>query len=337
MKRLLFIEPTQQASPVPLIDHLTRKLCAAFRKATNPWTAAGWIGGYRGIHECICGALSSNQDYYLPNGALTNSLCVHYLALHRSEVPPDELFRVEALDCGEVEPTDVELEGPERVLARIREETERTLGPERLSVWSEWGLDSEALYRGLRGAYSEAPGHETRRDAAALREMLHSIPAEAIRLVGQVLRQRHGDPRVWGADALRLPRWKREAWVGLLDGLLRIPSGDRRDPQSPENIAEAMACYMDIFQWPEDGAAVPMLLEFAKRTSQCQDLCVIALDDISRIPGVVVPETALPALVEVAQGAAYDPGLREAVGRLLGCIGRTVGLVESGRDSTTGG
>src|SRR5262245_4444690 len=103
MKGLLFLEPTQQASPVALIDHLTRRMCAAFRKAINPSRA---IGGYRGRHECICGALSSTQDHCLPNGDLTNSLCVHYLAHHRPEVPPEELLRVEAFDGREAEPTD---------------------------------------------------------------------------------------------------------------------------------------------------------------------------------------------------------------------------------------
>src|SRR5262245_32436815 len=98
MECLLFIEPPQPSSTFPLIDPLTRKLCAALRKAT-------WKGGYRGRHECICGALSSTTDHYLPNGVLTNSLCVHYLAHHRSEVPPGELLRVGALDWGEVEPT----------------------------------------------------------------------------------------------------------------------------------------------------------------------------------------------------------------------------------------
>jgi hypothetical protein len=319
MQCLLFMEPTRHASSVPLIDRLTRKLCAAFRQATNPCAAPGVYGGCRGRHECICGALSSSHDHYLPNGDLTNSLCVHYLAHHRSEVPPDALLRVDAFDCGESEPSDEELQGPEHVLARIRENAERMIGPDWLRAWSEWGLDVEALCLALRG-FSNATGNETRRDAGALYEMLHSIPPEAIRLVEQVLRQRFGDPRVWGAGALRLPRWQRDAWVGLVDGLLRLPPGDPQEPQSSERIAEGMLCSMDIFLWPEDGSSVPTLLELAKRTGLCQDLCIGALDDISRIPGVLVPETTLPALAEVTRESAHDPQLRDVAGRLLGAV-----------------
>jgi hypothetical protein len=331
MATLLFIKPTRDASPIPLIDHLTRKLCAAFRKATDPWAAAGLIGGWMGCHECVCGALSSNKDHLLPNGALTNSLCVHYLAHHRAEVPPTELAAVEAFDCGEAEPTDEELQGPERILARVREKVEKTLGPDRLRLWTEWGLDGTALALGLRGGNSRwDPGYETREDTAALLNIISAIPTEATPLVGQVLLQRHGGPRAWVADALRVPRWSRAAWVGLLDGLLRVPPEDPLDPQSvAESVASELACHWsdrreDGYALPEEGAVVPTLLELAKNRSRCQEPLIDALDEIGRIPGVLVPETAVPALVEVAQGSQYGPGLRAAAARLLGCTGRDV-------------
>src|SRR4051812_35113021 len=107
---LLFIEPAGPATPAPVIDHITRRMCAAYRQARpSDWAA----GGY---HRCICGAMSDDHDSHLPNGDRINSLCVHYVAHHRAEVPPGQLARVEALALGEAEPTWRELHGPHPIL-----------------------------------------------------------------------------------------------------------------------------------------------------------------------------------------------------------------------------
>ena len=74
-KKLLFIEPIHSASSTPIVDHITRRMAAAFR-AARPDTE----GFYLGLHKCVCGAYSTNFNYYLPSGHLTNSLCVHYVA-----------------------------------------------------------------------------------------------------------------------------------------------------------------------------------------------------------------------------------------------------------------
>jgi len=95
---LLYIEPAQLASAEPVLDHLTRKMAAAFRKA-GP-TEGGWCG----IHECVCGAWSTSRDYRLPNGEVTNSLCVHYFPHHRPAVSLDQVARVDSLAFGEVVP-----------------------------------------------------------------------------------------------------------------------------------------------------------------------------------------------------------------------------------------
>ena len=102
---LLFIEPTQPASPMPLIDELTRKMAAAFRAAAP--SANSWLG----VHECVCGVASTNHNYILPDGRTTHSLCVHYLAHHRAEVPAKQLQEVAQLAAGELEPTERELSG----------------------------------------------------------------------------------------------------------------------------------------------------------------------------------------------------------------------------------
>ena len=102
---LLFIIPKEPATPVPILDHLTRRMCAEFRKARCSDYA------YGGVHICKCGAVSSSNDYFLSNGDLTNSLCVHYVAYHRAEVPPVQLAHIEGFAAEEVEPTERELQG----------------------------------------------------------------------------------------------------------------------------------------------------------------------------------------------------------------------------------
>ena len=104
---ILMIEPRRQASQAPIIDSLTKKMTAGWRNARHA------EDGYRGFHVCICGVCSDNKDHWIGpgQGLLTNSLCVHYMAYHRSEVPADELAKVEALSYGEADPTEEELNG----------------------------------------------------------------------------------------------------------------------------------------------------------------------------------------------------------------------------------
>jgi len=110
---LLFLEPKKKTSKEPLVDEATRKVTAAFRVATpGPM--------YRGVHRCSCGVLSSNRNYTLPNGLVTNSLCVHYLAYHRDEVPATEMEKVLKLKQGEAEPTTLELNAPKELGREIR-------------------------------------------------------------------------------------------------------------------------------------------------------------------------------------------------------------------------
>ncbi len=102
---VLFIEPSAQISSEPVVDHLTRKMTAAFRLAED-------VARFRGFHVCKCGVFSDNAEWRLPSGEETNSLAVHYLAYHRAEVPEEQLAKVEALTYGEAEPTEEELSRP---------------------------------------------------------------------------------------------------------------------------------------------------------------------------------------------------------------------------------
>ncbi len=103
---ILYINPGPYTPSEPVIDELTRKMAAAYRASESNGMC------WRGVHFCRCGVNSTNTDYILPGGQQTNSLCVHYLAFHRDEVPEAELAKVAALDAGEAEPTAEELARP---------------------------------------------------------------------------------------------------------------------------------------------------------------------------------------------------------------------------------
>jgi hypothetical protein len=100
---LLFIEPQQSALSTPIVDDVTRRMTAAFRASTPSDTY------FCGFHKCVCGARSHARNYFLPDGRHTNSLCVHYVAYHRAEVPDAQLQEVARFLWGEAEPTKEEL------------------------------------------------------------------------------------------------------------------------------------------------------------------------------------------------------------------------------------
>lgn len=114
-KGLLYMEPRRAPSEQPLIDQLTTNMAGALRQAETGMLLNGrfYSGVYsKGFHLCSCGARSSNKDYRLQNGEVTNSLATHYLAWHREEVSPVQLEQVEKLpNCNDV-PAPDELVSP---------------------------------------------------------------------------------------------------------------------------------------------------------------------------------------------------------------------------------
>jgi hypothetical protein len=106
-RSLLFIQPRLSPTDEPLIDDLTLRMTSALRRASTP--------DYRfcGVHVCLCGARSDSANRVLPSKAVTNTLCVHYLAYHRAEVPVAELNAVGLLSVGTESPTRAELGAPE--------------------------------------------------------------------------------------------------------------------------------------------------------------------------------------------------------------------------------
>jgi hypothetical protein len=54
-------------------------------------------GAYRGSHRTECGERSSNKDYLLENGMITNSLAPFYLKWYRFAISESEMRKVEQL------------------------------------------------------------------------------------------------------------------------------------------------------------------------------------------------------------------------------------------------
>lgn len=102
---LLFVEPQGLPSATPIVDDATLRMTAALRSAQKSDDA------YRGVHTCKCGAVSDNVNHFVDGRFTTNSLAVHYLALHRAEVPAAELADVLTLPTVHANPTGREVFG----------------------------------------------------------------------------------------------------------------------------------------------------------------------------------------------------------------------------------
>jgi hypothetical protein len=105
---LLYINPVMGVSAEPVIDEITGKITAAFRASED--TGKPW----RGVHQCACRACSDNTDYILPSGHRTNSLAIHYVGLHRDEVPEQKLEIIEGFEIEPEAPTIEEFRFPDR-------------------------------------------------------------------------------------------------------------------------------------------------------------------------------------------------------------------------------
>lgn len=86
-KYLLMIEPKDQFKEEAVDDELTAKMERLFNKAKP-------VMVWKGCHTAADRMKSDNCDYILPSGHITNSLCVHYMRYHRSEVPRSELTKL---------------------------------------------------------------------------------------------------------------------------------------------------------------------------------------------------------------------------------------------------
>ncbi len=304
--RLLFIEPRESATPQPLIDHVTRRICAAFRQSRPS------DYGYEGVHSCYCGANSSACDYHLPGGELTNSLCIHYVAHHRLEVPARQLAKIESFTFGEAEPNEAELVGPARILAWIHAYMDRSVEPDRLRIWSDWGLDVTALCQALRGGCLPSPKifTDAREDADELFALLRSVTPEMMPLIRDAARRQYGDVSAWGKAALRVRGWNREAWAIPMAEIIAFEdgaSGYRR---------QIAADFRRL--GPHAGAGIQTLLEAAASASadRLQDI-VLAFRSISIASGLLIPPAAIVALAGLANGPEHDSELGRLAAQTL--------------------
>jgi hypothetical protein len=106
----MYIATWKNPSPEPVIDALSVNMFFELKEAMDKKQSGtimfenaqgvyewkpGW--GTKGVHSCFCDAASSALDYMLPCGLVTNTLALHYLVWHRSEVPESELAKLTQL------------------------------------------------------------------------------------------------------------------------------------------------------------------------------------------------------------------------------------------------
>lgn len=103
-KYLLFIEPSaSEKLEEPIEDDLTELMEMALSKAKeggSNYSDRNDNGSFRpgvafkGIHRTDCGARSSNRDFLLENGMITNSLATFYLRWYRFSIPETEMRKI---------------------------------------------------------------------------------------------------------------------------------------------------------------------------------------------------------------------------------------------------
>jgi len=89
-KNLMMIEPKD-----PNLKRVEDELTRASRKLV--WEIQPSEHSFRGFHMCVCGARSNNRDHYIKFENIifeTNSLLVHYVEYHRSEIPETEMKKL---------------------------------------------------------------------------------------------------------------------------------------------------------------------------------------------------------------------------------------------------
>ena len=101
-RTILYIKPQYNPSPKPLIDIFTVKVFNAYMNHIEYGCLDNNLNFVRSVrtnkfYKC-CSASVLAYDYVLPNGQFINSLCVHYIALHRDEISKNELDKIESIN-----------------------------------------------------------------------------------------------------------------------------------------------------------------------------------------------------------------------------------------------
>ncbi len=107
-KFLLFMEPTpEQRSGTAINDEYTNLLRVALSDAKIGKSNFKDTSGnpvefkegnkHRGTHKCSDGIISGQQDFLLPTGLITNSLCVHYMLFYRMAISKNDWDKIAEL------------------------------------------------------------------------------------------------------------------------------------------------------------------------------------------------------------------------------------------------
>lgn len=103
-KYLLYIEPElREKSQDPIDDELTKLVEMSLSKSKTGCANYSSLedegsirlgSSYRGCHRNCDGERSSNRDYLLENGMITNSLAPHYLRYFRAAIPYTDMKKL---------------------------------------------------------------------------------------------------------------------------------------------------------------------------------------------------------------------------------------------------
>lgn len=107
-KYLLYIEPkASEKLQKPIEDELTQLMEMALSKSKrgganysdleDPGNSFQEGSAWRGTHRTECGQGSSNCDFLLENGMITNSLAPFYLRWYRYSIPENDMKKIEEL------------------------------------------------------------------------------------------------------------------------------------------------------------------------------------------------------------------------------------------------
>jgi hypothetical protein len=101
---LLFIEPSiSDKLKIPINDELTELMDMALSNSkygSSRYSDLNDVGtfyesdAWRGRHATQCGVDSTNKDYLLENGMITNSLATFYLKWYRYSIPEIDMKKI---------------------------------------------------------------------------------------------------------------------------------------------------------------------------------------------------------------------------------------------------
>ena len=97
---VLYIEPMNEPRKSSISEYRwLEKLMKNAKHGIYDKTSKQFIENalFNGIHTCSCGAQSKDYDLLLPNGMVTNTLCMHYLEFHQAEIPKKEFKKLKHL------------------------------------------------------------------------------------------------------------------------------------------------------------------------------------------------------------------------------------------------